>query len=86
MQHARKAHLSHGCEHSRSLRNFEHLESRNVVYKIINIAIGFYVFVGQSCIRKLSEKKVRLGISDYRIGHWWTLENKMLLFFPPSKS
>ncbi len=44
--------VSHGCEHSRSLRNFEHLEGRNVVYKLINIAIGSCVFVGQPCVRK----------------------------------
>ncbi len=58
-----KAHVSHGCEHSRSLKNLKHLEGRNVVYKLINIAIGSCAFVGQSCERKLSEKRVKSDAS-----------------------
>jgi hypothetical protein len=48
---------------TQDLRNLEHFKGRNVVYKLINIAIGSCVFVRQSCVRKLSEKRVRLGIS-----------------------
>jgi uncharacterized membrane protein YgdD (TMEM256/DUF423 family) len=43
------------------LRNLEHLEGRNVVYKLINIAIGSCVFVGQLCVRKLSKKRANEG-------------------------
>jgi hypothetical protein len=62
-QGARKTHVNHGGEHSRSLRNLEHLEGRNVVYKLINIAIGSYVFVKHSCIRKLCEERLKSGTS-----------------------